>query len=192
MPCDKWGHHALHCKVGGGLYRRHNVIRDAIRLEAKRAGFETFIEQKFEDIHPDRLGPKDEINEVIDGIPGDVMIPEYWRDGRENTAGYFDVTVVNIFADSMIEMAKTPLGAAIDREKRKKKKYKKHPNVVPLAIETAGGVGPKFVSFLRYIANEQAHRKSMTFPFVMERVRANIIAKMIRENATMYLNCMDL
>ena len=49
-PCDKYGHHALHCQKKNMVTWRHDTLRDEINKQFREAGYSTTIEQRWRDV----------------------------------------------------------------------------------------------------------------------------------------------
>ena len=129
----------------------------------------------------------------VHGVPGDMALPVYFDDGRLDTEGLFDFVVGNVCAPSHVRAAaKHKLHVARKKEKEKHAKYEEHPNVIPCALESFGGMGEEFHYLLSFIADAQATRRSTAYSVVMARLRANVIGTLWKYNIRMFMSCVAL
>ena len=181
---DKKGYHALHCKYGKQLILRHNIIRDEINKQLIKAGYITKIEQKYKYTDSNQCTR-------IDGVPGDIYVDSW--DNESGGRAYFDVTVANIFAKSYVKKASMDrLAIAKLKENEKKEKYENMNDIIPLAVEVMGGIGNSFKKCMQQIADKIALRKNQPYGIVINRLRAKIIAVLMKQNAKMILSAIEL
>ena len=186
---DEYGHHTLSCSTGNQRIMRHHRIRDVLAELFRSAGFKVDIEQKF---NRRRIQTDHYYDQEVHGIPGDLKIYNWWPDAPEPDA-YLDVVVGNIFAASHLpQTSKHCLHLAKQKEKIKHHKYNNHPNVIPLAIEVMGAVGPEFRRVLATLSDAIALRSNAPYSVVMERTRCKIITTMMQANCEMMITGMDL
>ena len=187
--CDRFGHHALSCLNQNLVTWRHNVVRDELNRVLKRAGFATEIEQKYGDHRSD---PNWERNIVVEGVPGDIKVKDFMDQGQDRDA-YLDVVIGNPLCPSHVKKAsKERQWLAKEKERVKHVKYNNAPNVLPMAMEATGAIGPEFRRLLAYLASAISRRKSIPYPITMHRIRSRIIALMIRCNTKMVLRSTPL
>ena len=174
---DTKGYHALHCPKGPHVIQRHNNIRNKINKYIKQSGFNTKIEQKYKYDENKQMAI-----ELDNKIPGDIMVYRY-NDGHDY---YFDVVVGNIFANSYINnTSKSRLFLANDKENKKILKYKSINYFIPLAIEVMGGIGDRIKYVLQNIADKLSKMKKIKYEIMINRIRKNIIATLMKSNAKM-------
>ena len=175
---DKYGIHAIHCKYHYHCINRHNQIRDLMKECFEKAGFECLIEQKMND------------NDNIIGTPGDLKVLSY---DINNNDIYFDLSIVNVNAESYVSMAaKERLGAAKHKEKHKIQKYNNQPNFIPLILESYGAMGPLFRKTLQRLAHKIAVRRNEMYATVVNRLRTRVIAELIYHNSIMIESSIEM
>ena len=166
------------------------MVRDRMVKEAKKAGKNVTVEQRWK---PHRIDENVPYDVHVHGVPGDMALPVYFDDGRLDTEGLFDFVVGNVCAPSHKKSAaKHKLHVARKKEKEKHSKYDNHPNVIPCALETFGGMGEEFHYLLSFIADAQATRRSTAYSVVMARLRANVIGTLWKYNVRMFMSCVAL
>ena len=135
----------------------------------------------------------DDKNQIIriNGVPGDVKVIEWFRGTFDDA--YMDVVVGNVFAKTYIkDAAEKRLSTAIKWEEKKRGKYKKNNDILPLAIESAGGIGHQFRQVIHQMAGKISTRKEIELPIMINRIRSNVIAMLMKHNAKMVISSMDL
>ena len=183
---DRKGHHALHCKHGSHVIQRHNMIRNEVNKCMKAADYTTKLEQKY------KYNDANQLSEEVKGIPGDLVVNN-WMQSDDEPEYYMDVVVGNIFADSYVNsVSQRRLGLATFKEQKKKEKYNHKENIIPLAMEVMGGLGKQFRLVLQKISNRISDRTNKPQPIIMNRLRKNIIAKLMKANCHMILSAVDL
>ena len=115
---------------------------------------------------------------------------DYFND-RENVNVYFDIAVANIFANSYINnTSKYKLWLSKKKERGKHMKNRNDPNVIPLAIESMGAIGPEFKKVLQRLADALSLRTNIPYSIMMQRIRSNVVAEMMRYNVDMMISSM--
>ena len=185
-PMDKKGYHALHCKCGKHVIQRHNMIRNEVNKYMKKADYSTKLEQKY------KYNDSNQMSEEVKGIPGDLVVTN-WMQNSEHEDYYMDVVVGNIFADSYVKsVCQKRLGLATLKEQKKLEKYNHKPNIIPLAMEVMGGVGKQFRLVLQKMASRISDRTNKPQPIIMNRLRKNIVAKLMKANCQMILSSVEM
>ena len=162
------------------------MIRNEVNKYMKKADYITKLEQKY------KYDEKNQLSEEIKGVPGDLVVKN-WTQTNNETEYYMDVVVGNIFAKSYVNTTcQRRLGLATLKEKQKKDKYNNKPNIIPLAMEVTGGIGQEFKSVLHKISCKISERVNKPQPIIMNRLRKNIIAKLMKANCHMILSALDL
>ena len=143
---DKFGHHALSCKVASGKIDRHNSIVEGISAQLKIAAINHRVEKS---------NPMSNSRER----PGDLYMPEFDTYGE----AYFDVSVISICADAYYNRA--DLGQLKGSDIRYKAKMKKYPDLgsrfKPLVLESTGGWHAYSFEYLKKLADHIASRTNM-------------------------------
>ena len=103
---DQFGQHALTCKRGPGICRRHNTLRDCIADYCRRAQLNPTLEAGSGYLNQTR--------------PADILLPT-WNLGRDAA---LDVTVVNPLNNSNIEGAIIPGQITEEAADRKHKQWR--------------------------------------------------------------------
>ena len=138
---DKYGHHALSCKVASGSIDKHNSIVNGIFKHLKQA-FITCCSEAFNPMKDNRERP------------GDIYMPEFDVYGD----AFFDVSVISICADSYFSRAAK--GQLEGSKIRYDTKMAKYPDLgsrfKPLVIESTGGWHPYSFDYLKTLADHIA------------------------------------
>ncbi len=189
---DCYGVHGSVCANGGGRVKVHDAIKKHVGILAERAGFKVEYEEKYGKSKPHERAiiNGEETREIVvdeevvavDGRCGDVVIRNWFGDGRSDTSLYGDVVVGMISATSYVKRAaKQQQYVAKMWEERKRSKYKHPPNFVPLALEFPGSVGPMFKAVLQRLATKTAFLTNQPKSQVMSRMRTEIVVTMIMQ-----------
>ena len=149
MPptCDGCGaaftlSHALDCRRGGLVVRRHNEIRDALGDLACLAYKDVIREPVVRDGDAD-----------VPGLIADLGVRGVWQPQVE---ALFDVRVVDTDAQSFI--SRSVADVLVSAEEEKKRKYKlaaeaHHASFLPFIISVDGALGKEAALFLNRIAD---------------------------------------
>jgi hypothetical protein len=140
---DKFGHHALSCRVGSVAIDKHNSIVRAIFSHMKQAKISCSMEA---------FNPMSDSRQR----PGDIHMSDFDNFGD----AFFDVSVINICADSYVtRAAKGVLEGSSIRYDAKMKKYPDlGPRFKPLVLESTGGWHKLSFNYLRTLADHIASR----------------------------------
>ena len=126
---DEYGFHLLSCHFSEGRLPRHAAINDIICRALKSAGSPSILES---------VG----LNRANGTRPDSITIYPF----SQGIALSWDATCVNTYAESSVnDTASTAGKAAANAEDLKKTKYSEMANryrFKPIAIETAGVIGP--------------------------------------------------
>ena len=175
--CDIYGSHALQCSKQGHVIKRHDYVRDVFAQMIEEAGFEVKIEQRY-----------DNNGERIDGRPGDVLIKHWTNDGTDL---YIDIVISNTISQSNIHNSRK-LNINQRKEKMKEKKYQNQSKIVAFAIETHGSLGKDATRILQKLSEKTATRKNKKYSWMMNILRTKITASVMKHNASMILNSLNL
>jgi hypothetical protein len=140
---DRYGHHALSCKVASGSIDKHNSIVNGIFKQLKQASI-TCCSEAFNPMNDTRQRP------------GDIYMPEFDVYGD----AFFDVSVISICAESYFSRASK--GQLEGSRIRYEQKMAKYPDLgarfKPLVIESTGGWHPYSFDYLKTLADHIAAR----------------------------------
>lgn len=161
--------HALCCKTGGLITRRHNEIRDL---------FCELCQQTWGNVTKEPV-----ISEGDSGLRGDFACRGVWIAQRE---ALFDVRVVDTDAPSY---ASRPVAAVLrSAEEEKKRKYcgpceTRHATFTPLVTSVDGVFAPQMTSFIAHLAEALADRWSRPLSTITGWLRARIQTAIIRASS---------
>lgn len=174
MPqsCDGCGNdnfdidHALCCKTGGLITRRHNEIRDLVC---------ELCQQAWGNVTKEPL-----ISETDGGLRADLSCRGVWDAQRE---ALFDIRVVDTDAPSYISR---PVASVLkSAEDEKKRKYAiaceiQHATFTPLVTSVDGVFAPQMSSFIKHMGEAIADRWNRSLSTVLGWLRARISVAIIR------------
>ncbi|KAL1448457.1 hypothetical protein WDU94_000540, partial [Cyamophila willieti] len=174
MPnsCDGCGdkqfslQHALDCKTGGLITRRHNEIRDLMGELCDKA-WGNCVKEPI-------------ISEVPPGLRGDLAVRGPWEAQRE---ALFDIRVIDTDAPSYASRSvKSVISGA---EEEKKRKYNtaceaRHATFTPLVTSVDGVLGEQFQSFVNVLSERLAERWRRPIMAVLGWLRARIGVAVVR------------
>jgi hypothetical protein len=176
--------HILTCKRSAGMWtRRHNMIRDELHVMLPKLvpNVTTYREPNGADIWDRQPGVREQNNRA------DVRVEAYG--GTDGDATYMvDVTVVNPQADVRY-VNERPRVTAMEAEKRKISKYEKRFDIreqelVPLAFEPVGAMGPAAIVFLKAMARRVAvDPKSYSYQLALRELYTRLSVALQRGNA---------
>lgn len=177
-PCchtlmDAEGYHALTCRTGGSLTRRHNAIRNIVYQACRKAAWNPALEVS-----------------VTGGtralVPADVYVP---KDILGTQALAIDITVVNPLQVATRAAAATQPGAgAAHAETKKRAKHAKACSVsgltfIPMAIEVFGHIGPAGIKFIEDVAGAVAGRAGQPLGTAVRDIKRRIAFALIKAQA---------
>ena len=175
---DKFGHHALSCKVASGAIDKHNSIVAGISSFLKKANIIHRVEE------PNPLKRSRE-------RPGDIFMPCFDPYGD----AYFDVSVISICAESYFKKAaKGQLEGAAIRYASKMKKYPElSTRFKPLVIESTGGWHPFSFNYLKTLAEHISSRSCSTAQDILTSILRTCSVRLQRHQGTMLVRrCLGL
>lgn len=167
---DKFGHHALSCKVASGKIDRHNSIVLGLSALLKKAS----INHRVESMNP--------MNNTRQR-PGDLYMPEFDPYGE----AFFDVSVISICAESYYKKAsKGQLEGSKIRYDEKMRKYPELQNrFKPLVIESTGGWHAYSFGYLRKMAEHIAARTNKMAKDALNELLTSASVRLQRHQGTM-------
>lgn len=168
MPqaCDGCGNrnfdldHALCCKTGGLITRRHNELRDLLAEMCEKA-WGNVVKEPI-------------ISEESPGLRGDLAVRGVWEAQRE---ALFDVRVVDTDAPSYISRTvKSVLKSAEDEKMRKylQAVEERHATFTPLVISVDALCAPQMDSFLKVLADRIAEKTWMNYGRMLSWIRTRV------------------
>uniref|UniRef100_A0A8D8W759 Reverse transcriptase domain-containing protein n=3 Tax=Cacopsylla melanoneura TaxID=428564 RepID=A0A8D8W759_9HEMI len=177
MPqsCDGCGekkfdlNHALCCKTGGLVTRRHNEIRDL---------FGELCEKAWGNVTKEPI-----ISEEAPGLRGDLAVRGVWEAQRE---ALFDVRVMDTDAPSYV--SRPVMSVLQSAEEEKKRKYlqaceERHATFTPLVTSVDGLFGLQMTCFVRTLVERLAERMSKPVGRLMGMIRARISVAILRASS---------
>ena len=167
---DQFGQHALTCRRGPGICRRHNTLRDCIADYCRRAQLNPTLEAGSGYLNQTR--------------PADILLPT-WNLGRDAA---LDVTVVNPLNNSNIEGAIIPgliTEEAADRKHRNNdaKCRELGWKGIPIVVSTYGGWGREASVFLDSLSSRVAMQTVSAKADIKRELFTRLSCTLMRANA---------
>ena len=179
-PCPACGHdsdilgdHTITCSSEYERIYRHDIIRDAIFLEAKHAGLSPIKEAR-------SLIPSNRTR------PGDIFL-QNWR-GRQTA---FDIAVTSPLGRSVLPQSSKTAVAALSAMKANKTNKHSRPcqangiAFIPLVVERLGGWEADALFHLRAIAKQTAARSASLAPIAIRQFFQRLSVLLQRSNAAL-------
>jgi len=147
--------HAATCKLGGGVVRVHNAVRDALAtFIRRRVAPDVLCEQRLEGMRP---AAAMEVDAGAAGGDGGDRLDVCWHSDQGSLIAV-DIAVVH--ADSA-DAARTRAaasrdGAAAERQERHKRTRYSGLRVTPFVLEAGGRPGPAAAGLVRMLAHQAA------------------------------------
>jgi hypothetical protein len=158
--------HTCICVKGAARHRPHHAVKQAYASVLRRDGATVDVER-----HVPQLYYRDPAGHVVEAILDLVAV---WP--GQSKQRHIDVTLSCPLADRNAAIDPVPGAAAMIAERRKLKRYGE--DVMPMAFESFGRIGPQSLAHLRTLACEAAgHQRSAlepTPPRRMARMRGEI------------------
>lgn len=165
--CDEFNvDHALCCKKGGLITRRHNEIRDL---------FCDLCQHAWGNVVKEPI-----ISEGDFGLRGDLSCRGVWDAQKE---ALFDIRVVDTDAPSYISRPVTSVLKSAEDEKIRKYSNDcelRHATFTPLVTSVDGVFAPQMSTFIKHLGAAIADRWNKSFSVVMGWLRSRIIIAIIR------------
>ena len=170
--------HAMTCKNGGFIHRRHNRLRDMFASLIDQVATEVQTEPPLQPLTGERLpnGTK-----LEDDARLDIAAKGFWQ---ESEMAFFDVKVFNPYAKS--HMNQTLEAAFKEGEKGKKKDNNgrvvlvEHETFTPLVCSACGGNGFETGMFISKLTEKLAEKKDMAQSVVANYVRTKVAFELVR------------
>jgi Reverse transcriptase (RNA-dependent DNA polymerase) len=175
---DKFGHHAISCKVASGKIGQHNSIVEGISIQLRKASINHCVEE---------FNPSNSSRQR----PGDIYMPDFDTYGD----AFFDVSVISICADSYWKRAAK--GQLEGSKIRYKAKMKKYPDLgsrlKPLVLESTGGWNAYSFDYLRKLADHIAARTNKVAKVALNFLLTSASVRLQRNQGTMLVRrCLGL
>ena len=170
--------HAMSCKNGGYVIRRHNRLRDLFGELLDQVASEVLIEPPLEPLTGELLpsGTK-----TADDARLDIAARGFWQ---QYEMAYFDVKVFNPYAKSYMSQN---LEAAFKMgENSKKRAYNtrviriEHGTFTPLVFSSCGGNGFETGAFISKLTEKLAEKKDLAESVVSNYIRTKVSFELVR------------
>ena len=167
---DRYGDHAMTCKVSSGAIDKHNSLCEILLNDMKAAGVSC-------------AGEQPSLNQTSKERPADVYVPNFDIYGE----AYIDISVINILCPSYLgKSSKGPLCGAEIRYEMKLKKYEHlAQQFKPLIVECTGGWHAHSYKNIGAIAQLIASRSNQAVKIVMKRLISSLSISLQRHQGTM-------
>ena len=174
--CDGCGfpfsiEHALNCRKGGLVSRRHNEIRDAVGDLASLAWGQVIREPVVQEA---------DFHDGQEALVADLAVRGVWQPQAE---ALFDVRVTDTDAQSYLH--RSPKDVLTTAENEKKKKYstaceERRANFTPLCVSVDGMLGSEADFFFKRLGDHLARKWEKSYSQVMGWVRARLSFAILR------------
>lgn len=170
--------HALSCKKGGYIHRRHDRIRDLFADLVNEIAHGVQTEPVLQPLSGERLPP----GANCEGEARlDIAARVFWQ---ECEMAFFDVRVFNPFAKSHLN---NNLQAVFrSNENTKKREYNdrviqiEHGSFTPIVLSSFGGYGPETSRFVSRLVEKISSKASLDQSAVANYVRAKVSFELVR------------
>ena len=170
--------HALSCKTGGFVIRRHNNIRDLYVSALSDTCYDVRSEPPLQQITTEVLSPS---SNIADDARLDVSCRSFWRDGQR---AFFDIRVFNPLAPS--NRRQEAQSTYITHEKEKCRQYQQrineveHGSFTPLVYSALGGCSPLTTAFHKRLASHLSNKKGIQYSIAIRWLRIKISFSLLR------------
>ena len=170
--------HAMVCKNGGYIHRRHDHIRDLFAALLKDVTYGVGTEPPLQPLSGETLPPGSNID---DEARLDIVARGFWQDSE---AAFFDIKVFYPFAKTHLN--KNLETAFKANEKAKKTKYNarvisiEHGSFTPIVISSCGGFGLQTSKFVSKLTDMSAEKKNMQRSVVANYIKTKVSFELIR------------
>ena len=171
--------HALSCKRGGFIIKRHNELRyitaGLLSEVCKGVGTEPTLQPLSNEVLSHRSANRE------DGARLDIVAEDFW--GHKQHA-FFDVRVFNPLAPSL--RASTIQDLYRQKEQEKRRAYNervrevKHGSFTPLIFSTSGGMGPAAEVTYKRLASMIAEHQKKSYSTTINFIRCRLSFSLIR------------
>jgi hypothetical protein len=175
MELDEEMVHALKCKRGGNLTKRHHIIRNTLFMMMKDSNWYPELEKNNLCIGQER--------------PADLYIPVY----QSQKPAAIDVAITTPLQDRfMAHIVDTPLYAATVYERQKISFYEDKLNYeeiefYPFVMESFGGIGEYAQGVLKRLCYDQRARFNRQYSEILNWRKQQLSVKLWRANAEMIM-----
>ena len=170
--------HAMICKKGGYIHRRHDRIRDLFADLLSDVSHGVAIEPQLQPLSGEQL-PKGSNKD--DEARLDLIAKGFWQDFA---AAYFDVRVFYAHARCYLNMNLE--SAFKSNERQKKTEYNarvvnvEHGSFTPIVMSSCGGFGIETTKFVNTLIEKVATKKDMPVSVVANCIRTKVSFELIR------------
>ena len=171
--------HALSCKKGGFVSKRHDNIRDLITSLLNRVCHNVQAE-------PHLIPITDEVFRLASTNTSeearlDIKANDFWRQGQ---TAFFDVRITHV--NSLTNESHSTEKIFHIHENEKKRAYNQrimnveHGTFTPLVMGTNGGMGKECIAFLQELAKKISLKQNDDYPVVMTWLRTKLSFEILR------------
>jgi hypothetical protein len=165
--------HALCCKLGGFVHRRHNIIRDLEAEFLQEVAYDVQIEPKLLPINDaERLA---KVNNTQDQARLDVSCRGFWGPMQRS---FYDVRITHLNAPS--NRTKPIASILRSNEEEKKRAYNErvveveHGSLTPLVFATNGTMSIECKKFHKTLADKLSHKLHQSYSDTISFIRLKL------------------
>lgn len=170
--------HAMQCKLGGFVIRRHNGIRDLLAKILDEVAHEVRIEPPLQPVTGETLRPG--TLEEEDAHP-DIAARGFWQ---KYEMAFFDVRVFNPFAKSHLSRNLEAVFRTSETEKKTAYNDRiikiEHGSFTPIVMSALGGLGKESSHFLSKLVEKVAEKRGIEKSGVANYIRTKLSYNLIR------------
>ena len=171
--------HALSCKKGGFITRRHDSLKDLLTVLLDKVCVDVQSE-------PHLLPVTDEIMRLKsanteEGARLDMKARGFWRRGQ---TAFYDIRVTHV--NSKTNSKKSTRDIFREHEEAKKREYLErvleveHASFTPLVFGTNGGMGKECQHFINTLAEKLSKKQNEDYPEVISWLRVRLSMEILR------------
>ena len=170
--------HALTCRCGGFIGRRHDQIRDTTANLLREVAVNVSTEPHLQPLSGEQLGPSANRD---DSARLDIKASGFWCDSKD---AFFDVRVVHPFASSYRGQRLENIYRQHEQKKRaeygRRVREIEHGSFTPLVFTSVGGMAGEATVFYRRLASLLATKRDEPYAVVMGWLRCTFSFLLIR------------
>ena len=171
--------HALSCKKGGFVARRHDGVRDLLTAFINKVCHNVEIEPRLQPLDNERLHLRGAV--TSSEVRLDIKAGGFWSRG---ITAFFDVRVTHV--NSKCYQNKTTFEVFKEQEDEKKREYLQRVldvemgSFTPLVFGTNGGMGNECQRFLKHLADKIAQKDTEPYNTVIAWLTKQISFEFLR------------
>ena len=174
--------HALTCRCGGYIGRRHDMIRDLTADLLREVAVNVSTEPRLQPLSGERLGSSANMS---DSARLDIKATGFWNDAKD---AFFDVRVVHPFASSYNGQRLTSIYRQHEQKKRaeygRRVREIEYGSFTPLVFTTTGGMAGEATVFYRRLAALLSSKRDEPYSTVMGWLRCSLSFSLLRAAIT--------